>query len=320
MSGPGMPTLDQMSVLLAIADTGSLAAAARRLGRAPSVVSYALDNLENQLGLSLFERVTTRHPKLTKRGEAVVADVRAVLERVDALRARVKGMLDGLEAEVALVVDVMLPTERLVDALQAFRLQFPAVRLRLYVEALGAITELVTQGRSIVGISGTVHSGLEGLEHIPIGGVWMLPVAAPSHPLSENDANRRGDLKDHIQLVLTDRSPLTAGQDFGVQSDKTWRLADLDSKHALLLAGIGWGNMPEPVVREDLANGRLVALKIPGWLGAEYTFQAIYRTTVPPGPAASWLIERFASQDRGSTPGKRPRAKKTLRKQTCGLV
>ena len=65
MSGPGMPTLDQMSVLLAIADTGSLAAAARRLGRAPSVVSYALDNLENQLGLSLFERVTTRHPKLT---------------------------------------------------------------------------------------------------------------------------------------------------------------------------------------------------------------------------------------------------------------
>jgi DNA-binding transcriptional LysR family regulator len=298
MSGPGVPTLDQMSVLLAIVDTGSLAAAARRLGKAPSAVSYALDNLENQLGLSLFERVTTRHPKMTKRGEAVVADVRAVFERVDTLRARVKGMLDGLEAEVALVVDVMLPTERLVDALQAFRLQFPTVRLRLHVEALGGITELVTQGRAIVGISGSVHSGLEGLQHIPIGGVWMLPVAAPSHPLSENDANRRGDLKDHIQLVLTDRSPLTAGQDFGVRSDMTWRLADLGSKHALLLAGIGWGNMPEPVVREDLANGRLVVLKIPDWLGAEYTFQAIYRTTVPPGPAASWLIERFVSQDR----------------------
>jgi DNA-binding transcriptional LysR family regulator len=224
-----VPTLDQMRVLLAIVDTGSLAAAARRLGKAPSAVSYALDNLENQLGLSLFERVTTRHPKLTKRGEAVAADVRAVLERVDTLRARVKGMLDGLEAEVALVVDVMLPTERLVDALQAFRLQFPTVRLRLHVEALGAITELVTQGRAIVGISGTVHSGLEGLQHIPIGGVWMLPVAAPSHPLSENDA-------------------------------------DLGSKHALLLAGVGWGNMPEPMVREDLANGRLVALKIPDWL------------------------------------------------------
>jgi DNA-binding transcriptional LysR family regulator len=294
MRGPGVPTLDQMSVLLAIADTGSLAAAARRLGRAPSAVSYALDNLENQLGLSIFERVTTRHPKLSKRGEAVVADVRAVFERVDVLRARVKGMLDGLEAEVALAVDVMLPTERLVDALQAFRLQFPTVTLRLHVEALGAVTDLVTQGKAIVGISSTRHSGSEGLEHVPVGAVWMLPVAAPSHPLSNGDHG--GDANDHIQLVLTDRSPLTAGQDFGVRSDKTWRLGDLGSKHALLLAGVGWGNMPEPMVRDDLASGRLVALVTPDWKGGEYALQAIYQTGVPPGPAASWLIERFASQ------------------------
>ena len=298
MRGPGVPTLDQMSVLLAIADTGSLAAAARRLGRAPSAVSYALDNLENQLGLALFERVTTKHPKLTNQGEAVVADARAVFERVDALRARVKGMLDGLETEVAFAVDVMLPTERLVDALQAFRLQFPTVRLRLHVEALGAVTELVLQGKAIVGISSPLHSQLDGLEHVPVGGVWMLPVATPSHPLSKCANAVKRNLNDHIQLVLTDRSPLTEGQDFGVQSDKTWRLADLGSKHALLLAGVGWGNMPEPMVRDDLANGRLVTLNIPEWKGARYPLQAVYRTAVPPGPAAHWLIERLVSQDR----------------------
>jgi DNA-binding transcriptional LysR family regulator len=296
MRDPGVPTLDQMSVLLAVADTGSLAAAARRLGRAPSAISYALDNLENQLGLSLFERVTTRHPRLTKRGEAVVAEARAVFERVDALRAKVKGLLDGLEAEVALAVDVMLPTARLVDALQGFRLQFPTVTLRLHVEALGAITELVTQGKAIIGISSVVHSVPEGLEHVPIGGVLMLPVAAPSHPLSTSCHKRFGDLKDHVQLVLTDRSPLTAGQDFGVCSDMTWRLADLGAKHALLRAGVGWGHMPEPMVRDDLANGRLVVLDIAGWKGADYALQVIYRTAVPPGPAARWLIERFASQ------------------------
>jgi DNA-binding transcriptional LysR family regulator len=96
--------------------------------------------------------------------------------------------------------------------------------------------------------------------------------------------------------VLTDRSPLTEGRDFGVQSDKTWRLGDLGAKHALLSAGVGWGNMPEPMIRDDLANGRLVALEIPDWQGAEYGLQAIYRTAVPPGPAASWLVERFVSQ------------------------
>jgi DNA-binding transcriptional LysR family regulator len=307
MRGPGVPTLDQMSVLLAVADAGSLAAAARRLGRAPSAISYALDNLENQLGLPLFERVTTRHPRLTKRGEAIVAEARAVFERMDALRAKVKGLLDGLEAEVALAVDVMLPTARLVDALQAFRLQFPTVTLRLHVEALGAITELVMQGKAIIGISGVAHTVPEGLEQVPIGGVLMLPVAAPSHPLSKSRHNRFGDLKDHVQLVLTDRSPLTAGRDFGVTSDMTWRLADLGAKHALLLAGVGWGNMPEPMVRDDLADGRLVVLDVAGWKGAEYALQIIYRTAVPPGPAARWLIERFASQAGKPAPGRRRR-------------
>jgi DNA-binding transcriptional LysR family regulator len=307
MRGPGVPTLDQMSVLLAVADTGSLAAAARRLGRAPSAISYALDNLENQLGLPLFERVTTRHPRLTKGGEAVVAEARAVFERVDGLRAKVKGLMEGLEAEVALAVDVMLPTGRLVDALQAFRLQFPTVTLRLHVEALGAITELVTQGKAIIGIGSVLHSAPEGLEQIPIGGVLMVPVAAPSHPLSKGRHKGFGDLKDHVQLVLTDRSPLTAGKDFGVVGDMTWRLADLGAKHALLRAGVGWGNMPEPMVRDDLASGSLVVLDVAGWKGVEYALQVIHRTAVPPGPAARWLIERFSSQADKPAPGGRRR-------------
>jgi len=45
---------------------------------------------------------------------------------VDDLRATVKGLLEGLEVEVVLVVDVMLPTTRLVDAVQAFEATFPS--------------------------------------------------------------------------------------------------------------------------------------------------------------------------------------------------
>ena len=66
--------------------------------------------------------------------------------------------------------------------------------------------------------------------------------------------------RDHVQLVLTDRSSLTEGRDFGVVSVKTWRLADLGAKHALLLAGMGWGNMPKPMVNDDMKRGRLVEL------------------------------------------------------------
>ncbi|HKQ11430.1 MAG TPA: LysR substrate-binding domain-containing protein, partial [Rhizomicrobium sp.] len=99
---------------------------------------------------------------------------------------------------------------------------------------------------------------------------------------------------DHIQLVLTDRSSLTQGRDFSVMSVKCLRLADLGAKHALLLAGLGWGNMPKPMVNDDLKRGRLVALKMetPGELS--YPFHTVYRSDTPPGPGASWLMERLA--------------------------
>src|SRR5262249_18588311 len=94
----------------------------------------------------------------------------------------------------------------------------------------------------------------------------------------------------------TDRSPLTKGQDFSVVSPRTWRLADLGAKHMLLKEGIGWGNMPEPMVREDLETGRLVHLDMPDAWGGLYNFRIIYRAVAPPGPAASWLIARFRAQ------------------------
>ena len=109
MRGPGAPSIDQLMVLLAVEEEGSFTAAARRLGRATSAISYAIDTLEQQLGLSLFDRGTTRKPRLTREGEAVVSEAKAVALSVETLRARVRGFLDDLEPEVSLVVDSMFP-------------------------------------------------------------------------------------------------------------------------------------------------------------------------------------------------------------------
>ena len=78
-----------------------------------------------------------------------------------------------------------------------------------------------------------------------------------------------------------------------------WRLADLGSKHMLLREGIGWGYMPEPMVRDDLEGGRLVQLDLPEYKDGFIRLHAIYRTDTPPGPAGSWLIARFVAQAEG---------------------
>jgi DNA-binding transcriptional LysR family regulator len=299
----GMPSLDQLQVFLTVVETGSFAAAGRRLKRATSAVSYAIANLELQLGLALFDRQQTRKPVLTEAGTAMLSKARAVAGRIDDLRATAKGLLGGLEAEVSLVVDVMLPTARLVDAVRAFEAQFSTVTLRVYVEALSAVGQLVEAGIANIGVGGMLHTSLPGIERVQVGQVDMIPVAAAEHPLTRRGRRRPGEANRFRQLVLTVRSSFAEGQDFGIYSAATWRLADLGAKHALLIAGSGWGFMPEPMVRDDIASGCLVRLSLPDVTGGPYPLQAIYRADHPPGPAAEWLIQRFV--DQAKQPGRR---------------
>lgn len=293
---PGTPTLDQIRVFLTIVETGSFAAAGRRLNRATSVISYGIANLEAQLGLSLFDREGTRKPRLTLAGQALLAEARTIAHGVDGLRAKAKGLLGGLEAELGLAVDVMVPMHRVGNLLKAFQEAFPTVSLRLYVEALGAVSQLVLDGRAAIGVSGPLAAEVKGIERLAIGAVTLIPVAAPTHPLARMRPIPPGAARAHIQLVLTDRSTITEGRDFSVLSDRSWRLADLGSKLALLREGVGWGNMPAPMVEDDIATGRLVRLDLPDHRGGIYRFDAIYRSDAPPGPAASWLLEQLVAQ------------------------
>jgi len=305
VSNPGTPTFDQLRIFLAIVDTGSFAAAGRKLNRAVSVISYGISNLEAQLGLTLFEREGTRKPQLTVAGRALLAEVRTISDGIDGLRAKVKGLLDGLEAEVDLAVDVMLPTDRLARVLRAFAKEFPTVQLRLHAETLGAITAMVLDRKAIIGISGPLSTGVEGIESVSAGSIAMVPVAAPDHPLGRMDPIPSGAGREYTQIVLTDRSRFTEGQDFSVLSPKTWRLADLGAKHALLREGIGWGNMPLPMIEDDLVVGTLVRLVMPDHPGGTYRFSGIWRRDAPPGPAASWLLDQFVAlgQDDRELPG-----------------
>jgi DNA-binding transcriptional LysR family regulator len=292
MRGPGVPSIDQLMVLLAVEEEGSFTAAAKRLGRATSAISYAIDTLEQQLGLALFDRGTTRKPTLTREGEAVVSEAKAVAFSVETLRARVRGFLDDLEPEVSLVVDSLLPLDRLTRLLLEFNARFPTVPVRLLVETLGGVERAVRDGHARIGVGSQLHMTMTGFRRIDIEAVRLIPVAAPGHPLARATAATPREASDFIQLILSER-PAADGRDFGVVSLNNWRIGDLAAKHALLLAGLGWGGMPEPVVRSDIEAGRLVKLNLPNWRGGEYTMQAVHKIDTPPGPAGRWLIERM---------------------------
>ena len=296
MREPGQPSLDQLRVFVAVIDAGGFAHAARQLHRTQSVISYTIANLEEQLNVVLLDR-SKRKPTLTDAGKALLADARTVALKVDAMRARAKALAGGLEAEVSVVIDVMFPTCVLVRILEDFQAQFPTVALRLRIEAMGAVAQLVMDGSCHLGLGGWMTASADSFERLAVGYVRLIPVAAPGHALAQIAGPIAPSIaREHIQLVLTDRSALTEGQDFGVLGLRNWRLGDLGSKHALLRAGLGWGNMPEAMVREDLASGRLVPLPLSVDRGEEYPIYLIQRADTPPGQAGKWLMERFAEQ------------------------
>ena len=288
-------SLDQLRTFVAAADEGSFSAAARRLKRTQSAVSESIANLEAQLAVTLFDR-SARYPQLTTQGIVLLADARTVVGAVDSMKARAKGIAGGLEPELAAVIDVFFPIATIADVSYEFRAEFPGIPLRLYVEALGAAVQPVIDGRTSFGLVGSLPTLPDGLVAERITSVEFVMVAAARHPLAKHQGLiPREELARHVQLVLTDRSDLSAGREFGVMSPSTWRLADLFAKHAFLVSGLGWGGMPLHAVAKDIAEGRLIELSIqdipPG--GLKLPMSAVYRVDAPPGPAGRWMIDRL---------------------------
>jgi DNA-binding transcriptional LysR family regulator len=294
MARPGTPTLDQLRVFLAIAESGSFSLAARRLGRSVSVTSYAIGNLEEELRIKLFERGSARQTQLTEAGRLLLDDVRKISESVDRLRGKVSRLHQGVEPEVRVAFDVMLSDDLVSDAVRRLHERYPLVALHARVEALGASTQLVLDRMVGIAITGAAKPDASGLKRLGLGSVQMVPVAAPGHALTQSQPAPQA--KDHMQLVLTDRyGPGTGTDTFVNNSANTWRVADMTLKHKLLLDGMGWGYMPRARIRAHLAAGRLVQLVVPDAAEYDYSLYAIHRTDSPPGPATSYLLSQFAS-------------------------
>jgi DNA-binding transcriptional LysR family regulator len=287
-------TLDQVTVFLAVVEHGSFSAAARSLNRAQSAVTYVVHKLEEQIGTALFDRSQYR-PVLTDAGRALLPQARRIVEAVGAFRVQARGIAGGLEPELSLAVSSFFPMPILAEALHAFRAHYPSVTTRIYVESLGGVPRLVESGECPLGVAVAFAAPLELLRRVPLGDVELVMVATPDHPLARLPGRLPPDvLREHVQLVLTDRTSPHGARDYGVYAARTWRIADLSAKHALLRAGLGLGGMPLHLVSDDLREGRLVRLQPTEWEGADrppsVPICGTYRSDKPLGPAANWML------------------------------
>ncbi len=282
-------TLDQMRVFVAVAEAGSFRAAAKRLMRVQSAVSHAIGNLESQLEVQLFDRSGQR-PRLSPAGATLLADIRVLLLKADAVRARARGLGQGVELEIVLAVDPQFPLPVAGKALHALCDSYPTVAFRILSTPLGSSFDALLDGHCDLAITGIdlAHPAIE-LESLMT--VRRVAVAAAHHPLAVLGKRRidTSTLADHIQIVGEDLSARTSGRDFGVVSPARWRVADNMTKHALIRAGIGWGSLPLWLIERELREETLVRLPVAAFGEAGETTLQTYlarRADRPLGPAA----------------------------------
>ncbi len=302
-------SLDQFLVFVTVAESGSFSAAARSLNRAQSAVTYAIQKMEDQLGVVLFDRSAYR-PALTETGSALLPRAMRIISEVSALSEQARGISQGLEPELTIVVDAMFPMSRLVAALRLFGAHYPTVPTRIFVASMGATADLVADGTCAIGIALAFAAQTNEMVRHEIETVRMVAVAAAGHPLAAiRGPIATDELQNHVQLVLTDPSGRTGKLDYSVLSRRNWRVGDLGAKHDMLRGGLGWGGMPFHMVEADIAAGRLAVIKPEEW-GAcgnavDLSMCLIHRADRVPGPAGRWLSEWLISGKRA--PGIAPR-------------
>jgi DNA-binding transcriptional LysR family regulator len=288
----GTLSLDQLRVLVSIADTGSFSAAGRQLNRAQSAISQAVATLEAMQGVALFDRAGHR-PQLTEIGGVLVDQARMVLASAARFEAVAAGTRAGLEPELAIAIDPMVPTEPLIASLRALRETFPDLPVSFSTEGLGGALRRLRAGTAMLGICILLPVPPDDIVAHPLLQIGLQPVVAPGHPLAAlGRPATANDLAPHVQLVLSD--PVDpGGENYGLASARLWRFVDLARRLDFVTAGFGWCRMPEHLIAGLVADGRLLRLDIQDD-NTPHEGLAIYaahqRNRIL-GPAGRWLLD-----------------------------
>jgi DNA-binding transcriptional LysR family regulator len=286
-------TLDQMRIFVTAVDHGSFSAAARKLGRVQSAISQSIAALESHLGVALFDR-SGKTPRLTRAGEALIKDARRILEQADELKARAASIASDVEPELSFAVDPIFPHEPLMASLKALTREYPKLPVSIFTENLGGSEQRLRDGVAQFAIAPLRPTGPGDLAAEYLASIDVVPVVSVDHPLaSEPEPVARATLEPYVQLVLTDRTPLTQNFSGGIVGHHIWRFADLSTRLEFLLAGFGWCNMPLHLVREPIAEGRLKTLTLAEREPFQFRIHVVCVRGREIGRAGRWLIENL---------------------------
>ncbi|WP_437817684.1 LysR family transcriptional regulator [Sorangium sp. So ce1078] len=312
-------TYDQLVAFLAVAGEGSFSAASARLHKSQPAVSKLVRNLESELGVELFDRREYR-ATLTDAGRLFHERAAAVIESTEALQSFGMLLSGKVEPIVRLAVDAVTPLGPVMDIFRGVQARYPLVRIELGTERLAGAADALREHRADLAVAtrlGIDPSEVSKVELARFCDVRVLPVARFDHPVATcGTPIPPALLRAHAQIVLRDSARGGASPSLNVlQGGLRWTVTDVAAKKEVILAGMGWGGLPEHVVADALATGELVRLQVPEFRDDIMELFVMRRRDRPHGVVAQVLWEELRRGDRvAGAPASAGKARRRRRK------
>jgi DNA-binding transcriptional LysR family regulator len=300
-------SLQRYRLLIALADAGSVTAAAHQAGISQPALSQQLRLIERHYGFPLLMR-TGRRVVLTRAARVVVDYARRISRLADESEEAVRQLLELGRGRLAVAATPTPGAYLVPPVLAGFRARHPGVSLHLRVGPARAVEEWVLRGEADVGVIGEVAEPLEALTR-EIRRDTLVAVMAPSHPLATAGRLDGPALASH-QLIVREAASGTryalerALAAAGLPLEVLFELGGTDLILQAVAAGLGASVVSELAVAQAPLGLRIRARRVAGLDLSRY-LAVVTHPDAAPGPAASEFI---AWLERGSAPPAKPAA------------
>lgn len=290
-------TLEQWSMFITVVEEGSFQAAADKLLKSQSTLSYAMQKMQQGLGVKVFEH-KGRKAELTDAGQLMLQRAKDLVHAANAAEKAAADFSSGWEPQIGLVLSDMLPEHILHKALKEFGEQCPQTRLEIYIEVLSGVDEKLRSGEAQIAVNHMIPSGMVGE---PIFSMEFVRVAHPDHPLHQlGRPIHPSDMKLHRQIVIRDSGNYRRENRGWLGSDQRWTVPNMREAHQLLTLGFGSGVLSRDYAQPALDAGKLKELDIDGGGKMQSNINLIFADKANTGPAAQLLAKLLKQAARQS--------------------
>lgn len=278
--------LTQLEAFLAVAERGSVSAAAAALYLTQPALTTRLKNLERELGTPLFDR-TGRGMRLTTAGHAFRPHAQRALGALADGRQLLRELGRGGSGQLTIGSAPAIGTYVLPLLLSRFGESFPGVQLVVRTGHSEEILEMVLREQVQLGLTRELHH--EAIESRPLYRDEIVLVVHPAHALAARGVATADDLAGE-RLILFDRTSsyfvLTNAffRGAGIVPRGVMEVDNVDATKKMVERALGIAFLPYIAVRDELAGGRLVEVGIEGYEPVRRTIVAIQRRDVTLSP------------------------------------